>query len=505
MTPLSVGSATQDSAGLNDADLIARFVRGRDGDAFAALVRRHGPMVYAVCTRTLGDLHAAEDAFQTTFLVLLYQARRLRHPERLAGWLHGVASRVSRKARAEAARRAAHERLAESRVESPAMDDIQWRDLRPVLDEELERLPEQYRAPLVLCYLESKSREEAARQLGWSPGSLKGRLERARELLRGRLARRGLALSVGTLAVVLSENAAAAAVPPAVLNTTLQAAAPLLAGQLAASALPAEFLAVAEGTGCIATLVPALKQILSVVAAMVCIGGGLAGLALYSLWGLGANEAAAHTRSLNNLRQIVLAMIFYHDVHKCMPAPAITDAAGKPLLSWRVALLPGLDEQALYDQFHLDEPWDSPHNRKLLPRIPRAYEPVLKSSARPGETYYQVFVGKGTAFEPDQRLRLPDSFPDGTSKTLFVVEAGEAVPWTKPVDLPYAPDRPVPKVGGQFTDEFGAALGDGSARLLPKAMPSTLLRALITRNGGERIDWGTIDRLSEELGKRQRR
>jgi RNA polymerase sigma factor (sigma-70 family) len=503
MTLMPTGGALQGTPDMNDAELIAQFVGRQDADAFAALVRRHGPMVYAVCTRTLGNIHAAEDAFQTTFLVLLYQARRLRRPELLGGWLHGVACRVSRKARAEAARRAAHERQANTRTEGEAMSEIVWRDLRPVLDEELDRLPEKYRAPLVLCYLESKSREEAARQLGWSPGSLKGRLERARELLRGRLTRRGLALSAGALAAVLSEQAAAAAVPPAVLNSTLQAAGPLLGAQVAGSLVPAEVIALAEGGGH-AALFASLKGIVSVVAAAFCIVGGVAGLTLYYLRGLEANEAAARTRSMNNLQQIALAMLNYHDQHKRMPAPALTDAAGKPLLSWRVALLPYLNEQALYDQFHLDEPWDSPHNRDLLPKIPKWYAPVRKPTARPYDTYYQVFVGKGTAFEPGPGLRLPDSFPDGTSKTLLVVEADDPVPWTKPTDLPYAPDRPLPKVGGQFPDSFHLAMGDGSVTTLPKSMPSSLLRALITRNGGEPVDGDTLDRLSTEALRRRR-
>src|SRR5262249_54208020 len=163
--------------------------------------------------RVLHDGHAAEDAFQATFLVLVRKASDLHRPEQLAGWLYGVAYRVAVKARTLAARRSEHERrvAAMSRAESP------WGglegELRSVLDEEMQYLPEKYRLPLVLCYLEGKTNEQAARQLGWPAGSISYRLARGRELLRKRLSRRGLLFAAGTFALLLTRTTVSAAVP----------------------------------------------------------------------------------------------------------------------------------------------------------------------------------------------------------------------------------------------------------------------------------------------------
>src|SRR5437764_322999 len=187
-----------------DAWLLHRFASDRDEAAFATLVERHGPLVLSVCRRVLGTVQDAEDAFQATFLVLARKAGAIREPDLLGNWLYGVASRIARKARAGVSKRQMHEkqvRLLPS-LEAPA--SAEPNDLGPVLDEELSRLPEKYRAALVLCYLEGKTNEEAARLLRWPTGTVKGRLARARDLLRTRLARRGLQASALLLATVLS-------------------------------------------------------------------------------------------------------------------------------------------------------------------------------------------------------------------------------------------------------------------------------------------------------------
>ncbi len=198
------GPATGD---LSDLALLERADRHRDETAFAILLQRHGPMVLAVCRRILHDPHAAEDAFQATFLVLLRKAGSIRNHASLAGWLHRVAQRVSLRARAQAEKRSRRERRFETMPSHRTLDDITWKDLRAVLDEELGQLPEKYQSALVLHYLEGKTQEQAARELGVPRTSLASRLAWGRGLLRERLARRGLALSSGLLAATLTARA----------------------------------------------------------------------------------------------------------------------------------------------------------------------------------------------------------------------------------------------------------------------------------------------------------
>jgi RNA polymerase sigma factor (sigma-70 family) len=217
-----------------DGQFLARFVTARDEAAFAALVRRHGPMVLAVCRRVLGDAHDAEDAFQATFLVLARKARSVGRPESLGPWLHGVAYRTAARAR-QAARRRAREREAAAMPDGGPVAEVARGELRQVLDEELGRLGPKYRAPLVLFYLEGKSTEEVARQLGCPKGTVLSRLARGRDRLRGRLVRRGVALSVGALAGVLAQQAAPAAVPAALAEGAIRAAAGMAGGAIPAS------------------------------------------------------------------------------------------------------------------------------------------------------------------------------------------------------------------------------------------------------------------------------
>jgi RNA polymerase sigma factor (sigma-70 family) len=207
-----------------DGALLKRFVADGDESAFTELVSRHGPMVLGACHRVLGDEHDADDAFQATFLVLVKKAGTLRDPATLGNWLYGVAVRVARKARTAAARRGDHEKRVIPKRPPDELEAVTWRDLRPVLDEELERLPAKYRAPLVLCCLEGHTYEEAAKKLGWANGTVCGRLSRAKEILRKRLVRRGLAPSAAVLTAALSKEATAAAVPPALFEATRKAA-----------------------------------------------------------------------------------------------------------------------------------------------------------------------------------------------------------------------------------------------------------------------------------------
>jgi RNA polymerase sigma factor (sigma-70 family) len=262
-----------------DRQLLQRFASQREEAAFAALVQRHGPMVLGVCRRVLHDPHDADDAFQATFLVLARKAGSLARPEKLANWLYGVACRTAARAKAQAVRRRVHERQF---TDMPSADGRpngaeSLHELRLVLDEELQRLPDKYRAPLVLCYLEGKTYAEAARALGWAEGTVSGRLARAREVLRGRLTRRGLALSAGAFAMSLSQSTAPAAVPPALADTTAKAATLFAAGPAAgAGTVSAPAAALAEGV--LQTMFVTRRKVVAVLAltsSLVAAGAGL--------------------------------------------------------------------------------------------------------------------------------------------------------------------------------------------------------------------------------------
>ena len=211
--------------GPGDEKLLQRFIESNDESAFADLVRRHGPMVLAACRRILNNEQDAADAFQGTFLVLVRKAASLSQPELLGPWLYGVAYRTALKARARESRRRAHERqVANMHVVEP-MSPGDGQRFRAELDEELNLLPEKFRAPLVLCYLEGKTHEEAARLLGCPPGSMSWRLSRAQKALRARLVRRSPAgMPCAAVPVVLFPASAPAAVPVELVNSTAHAA-----------------------------------------------------------------------------------------------------------------------------------------------------------------------------------------------------------------------------------------------------------------------------------------
>jgi RNA polymerase sigma factor (sigma-70 family) len=222
-------------AEVSDGELVRRFAASRDESAFAALVDRHGPMVLAVCRRVLGNAHDAEDVFQAAFLTLARQAGALRTRESVGSWLYGVALRQALKARSAATRRRTREAGAVARPPAEPVAELTLREAQRILDAELSRLPEKLRAPIVLCCLEGKTRDEAAQCLGWTVALLKSRLEQARDVLRRRLCRRGVTLSAAFSASLLAEGSAGAAVPAALGAAVVRAAAaapPLLVGRL---------------------------------------------------------------------------------------------------------------------------------------------------------------------------------------------------------------------------------------------------------------------------------
>jgi RNA polymerase sigma factor (sigma-70 family) len=543
---------TPPPGGVSDADLLRRFVADRDEAAFELLLWRHAAMVLHVCGQVLRDRQAAEDAFQATFLVFVRKAASVRRRESLGGWLYKVAYHVALKARAQLKKRAPLDAELD-RIESPAeTDEVDRRELRRLICEEVNRLPPRYRAPIVACYFEGKTHEQAASQLGWPRGTVAGRLARARDLLRRRLMRRGVALSGATFAAALPAPAVQAATP-GLIDSTIQAAKRFAAGPAAGSAGSPRSAALAEGV--LKTMYWTRVKIVAVVLLLLA-GLGGAAMAFWSTQkreteppsasasggnapapGATATEptgAAKRARDLAlsrlNLRKLAAAMHRYAAANQnCLPAPAIYGKGGKALLSWRVELLPYLGAQELYNQFKRNEPWDSRHNKKLLHKMPQVYAPPGVKTGQPFLTYYQVFVGDAPAGQGSQggasgsmagggagaggggaateamgggitpfsrggvRQRIPVDISDGTANTILITEAGKPVPWTRPEDLPYAAGRPLPRLGGLFPDVFHAAFADGEVHTLTKQYDQKHLRYAITSNGGEVMEWEKIE------------
>jgi RNA polymerase sigma factor (sigma-70 family) len=264
--------------GPTDGQLLGTFVACRDGAAFEALLRRHGPMVLSVCRRVLGDAHGAEDAFQATFLVLVRKAAGLRSRELVGNWLYGVAYRTAMKARAMSAKRRTKERQA-TEVARSGDGQENWvsDELLGQLDRELSRLPEVYRVPLVLCELEGRGRREVARALGLPEGTLSWRLAQAKKTLARKLSRHGPALSVGAVAAVLSQGAASAALSAPLLKSTTKAGLQLAAGHAVACVVPPKVVALTQGV-LKAMLLTKLKVASWAVGVALLAGAGAVGL-----------------------------------------------------------------------------------------------------------------------------------------------------------------------------------------------------------------------------------
>lgn len=239
---LGAGSARQES----DRQLLEAFACRRDETAFAALVRRHGPLVLHVCRRVLGHEQDAEDAFQAAFLVLARNAGAIRNREALGGWLHGVAYRTAMKAKRTAARRRNHEANLRART-PPAPVGPSWDDVQSALDEEVQRLPSRFREAFVLCVLQGKGVSEAAAELACKPGTIKSRVNRARELLRRRLERRGIKLTAFLAALSVAESAVRASLPAGLSRATIRFGLSAVAGGPAAATIPSHVAALAAG------------------------------------------------------------------------------------------------------------------------------------------------------------------------------------------------------------------------------------------------------------------
>lgn len=257
-------------SGLSEGQLLARFVESRDDAAFEAIVTRFGPMVMGICRQVLNDSHAADDAFQATFLVLVRRARTIRDRELLGNWLYGAALKVARRARADQAKQRSRE--AEVRSVKTEFDGDSTsptdQEFAPALHEEISRLADKYRRPMVLCFLEGHTCEEAADRLGWPVGTVKGRISRAKDLLRGRLARRGI-VATSTLISTTLTRAAEASISPVILDQTVKAAMGLAAGGTAVAAGVFSATAVALADGVESTMFLSNLKVLAATAAIV--------------------------------------------------------------------------------------------------------------------------------------------------------------------------------------------------------------------------------------------
>jgi RNA polymerase sigma factor (sigma-70 family) len=532
-------------AGLTDGQLLERFASQRGAEAelaFTALVMRHGPLVFGVCQSLLRNPHDAEDAFQATFMVLARKAGSIRQPDRLGPWLYGVAHRTARRLKEKTARRKSHEaeaavysdranRLSGSSQHSSALanhDEIE------ALHREIERLPARYKTAIVLCDLQGLTHEDAARRLGRRVGTISSQVSRARERLRRRLDRRGLAYPGGIVAAAI-DSTRPSVLPNVLVGSTVKNVMFLSTG-LAAGSVPVSIVRLSQGV--LRSMLFAKIGLIS--AALVGLGAAATGVGV----GLGVvgrapqpapqqtaperhvpnpepvaiaapvqgEKAGAETgpdrktelivRSATNLKRIATAILAYLDANnRNYPAAAIVGPDGTPLLSWRVAILPylGESEKALYGQFKLSEPWDSPHNKALLAKMPRVYAPTVAKGGEKDKyvTHYLGFVGGGALFERDRIVNIR-SVDDGTSNTLMIAEALKGVPWTKPEDLAFTGRSLLPQLGDQFEEEFVAAMADGWPRLFKKSIDPTVLVELITR-GGKEIIFGSDSGESIEI------
>jgi RNA polymerase sigma factor (sigma-70 family) len=461
---------------VSDAELLRRCADGADDAAFELLVRRHAGLVWRVCRSVARDHHAAEDAFQAVFLALARRPGAVRDPS-AAGWLSRVAYHAALRAR----RQPSDAPLSADPVSHAAdpADQAGRAEVGPLLHAELNRLPEKYRLPVVLCHLHGFTQQEAAAQLGLPLGTVATRVRRGLDRLRDQLTRHGVVVPAAGLFAV-----EASAAPPALTETAVR---------VAASAAPAHITRLAQGA--LAAMNP-VRWKLPAAALVAAVGLGTA-------WAVGpsapadqpappakpavalAKKAATPStytqreRSRKSLQRVAFAVHDYVDVHGHLPTD-ILGKDGKPLLSWRVAILPQLDNEFLYSQFKLDEPWDSEHNKKLLAHMPKVFRSSAQGDGPASETYFQGFVGPGAGFEAGKKLGYMD-FHDGTSNTVMLAEAGPPVPWTRPADRPYDPKKPLPAMDGPYTDRIITVFWDGSPHDLRWNLEERLYRLLIER------------------------
>jgi len=356
-----------------DDELLRRYLADRDEAAFAALVHRHGALVFGICRRVLSDRHLAEDAFQATFLVLARKAAGIRKRPSLNSWLHGVAFRVARKVRTAAQRRDPSRLPVPPALQEEPGADVRLREVRFVIDEELQHLAEKHRAPLVLCYLEGKTRDEAAQQLGCPLDTLKDRLERGRRLLGERLKRRGLVLSAALVPLVASADAPAAAL----LGATTRAAQAFAMGQASMGNVSTQAIAAAQGV--ISTMAPGKLKMMAAaaVAAMLLLGVG--GVALRGMGNDGQESVAAGEPSVKPGKVDGLVEA---------PAEPMRPAAQSLAREWGVPLLPERDQDWVEELIRKGQEGLAREGRAALP----GFVPIVADRRVIVRTYSGIHV-----------------------------------------------------------------------------------------------------------------
>jgi RNA polymerase sigma factor (sigma-70 family) len=267
--------SAEQASGLSDAQLLEHFVKEEDETAFAALMHRHGRMVLGVCRRALGNVQDAEDIYQATFVILARNARRIRKRDAIGSWLYQVAYRLAHKMRRRGERRRLHESQVAAAAHGDPLAEVMWREVRDILDTELASLPDKYRAPLLLCYFEGKTQDEAALQLGWPVRTLQARVARSKELLGARLAKRGLVVGSSSAVLLMATEWGLACVPTAAAQTALQAAVLCASGESIKTTVSASVAAIVEGALRQMATLKILKLVSCAVLALGFLGTGL--------------------------------------------------------------------------------------------------------------------------------------------------------------------------------------------------------------------------------------
>lgn len=490
----------------SDVELIRRFIAANDDISFELLVRRHAELVSNVCRSILReDIHAAEDAFQATFIALARQAKVLTECEHLGAWLFRVARHAAlrvRKQRSKAAWNPLTDNIAVHSL--PPDASIEIADRAAFVAEEVDRLPARFREPIILCFYRGLTHLQASLQLGWSIGTVASRIARAKAKLRARLNKRGVILGA-SLATAIGLPAAGAAnsslirccVLAAIGQNTVHTQLQTLANEVIYTmrrtqrkwllAAPILAMGLSLGgvlTGGMAKEVAAPKAAETQKVELVDPFKGRNDIVQVNLTPIArAKERAYSQRKLNRIAQ---AIYTYHSLHGFLPTD-ILDKDGKPLLSWRVAILPYLDQPNIYKLFKLDEPWDSATNKPLSEIILKLYMSGDFDPKHIGYTSVKRFTGPNTLHRPGERILLPRLPDNALRATLLLAELGTPVPWSKPEDPiiePAAKDKPfIPKDPpvwtGIYSNVINVAFADTQAASLKPDLSSETVASLI--------------------------